>query len=149
MYANVQQLEDIKDVQSVTQNLKHSLTTHAPICQTKSRSMEKSIIIVAIFTALTAFTVIDKTWKNDQPHSQLGFTVKHLGISEISGTFNDFQVTINSKKPDFSDSKIVLTAKVASINTRIEERDTHLKSEDFFDANKFPEINFQSTTSSL
>jgi polyisoprenoid-binding protein YceI len=105
-----------------------------------------SIIISALlFLFLTAFTTAKIVWKNDDPHSQLGFTVTHLGISEVSGTFNDFDVTVTSLKPDFTDAVFELTANVASLDTRVEARNNHLKSADFFDAEKFPTITFKST----
>ena len=108
--------------------------------------MKKLFIIITSFILLTAFTTVNSTWTNDDAHSQIAFTVKHLGISEVTGTFNDFDVTINSVKPDFSDAVIELTAKVASIDTRVEARDTHLKSADFFDAEKYPTLYFKSTS---
>jgi polyisoprenoid-binding protein YceI len=106
--------------------------------------MKKFAIILSAFFLLTAFTVPNAVWKNDDPHSQLGFTVTHLGISEISGTFNDFDVTVSSSKPDFSDAVFELTAKVASIDTRVDQRDNHLKSADFFDAATHPTLQFKS-----
>ena len=108
--------------------------------------MKKTTIILSVFFVLTAFTAAINTWKNDKPHSQLAFTVTHLGISDISGTFNDFDVTVNSSKPDFSDASFELTAKTASIDTRVEARNNHLKSADFFDAVKYPELIFKSTS---
>jgi polyisoprenoid-binding protein YceI len=108
--------------------------------------MKKLFFIATAFIALTAFTLINPTWKNDPPHSQLGFTVNHLGIADVSGTFNDFTVTVNASKADFSDASFDLTAKVASIDTRVEQRDGHLKSADFFDAEKYPTLTFKSTS---
>lgn len=108
--------------------------------------MKKMVLIVSAFLALTAFTTLSGIWKNDPPHSQLGFTVTHLGVSDVSGTFNDFEVTVNSSKPDFSDAVFELTAKTASIDTRVQQRNDHLKSPDFFDAEKFPTLNFKSTS---
>ena len=107
--------------------------------------MKKLIIILTGFLVSTAFATFD-AWKNDKPHSQLGFTITHLGISDISGTFNDFDVTVNSSKPDFSDAVFELTTNVASIDTRIDARDKHLKSADFFDVEKYPTITFKSTS---
>ncbi|WP_336518263.1 YceI family protein [Pollutibacter soli] len=107
--------------------------------------MKKIAVIFSAFFVLTAFTTGVVTWQNDDPHSQLGFTVTHLGISDVSGTFNDFDVIVKSAKPDFSDASFELTAKIASIDTRVEARNNHLKSPDFFDATKFPSLNFRST----
>lgn len=108
--------------------------------------MKKITLIVSAFALLTAFTTLSDVWKNDPPHSQLGFTVTHLGISDVSGTFNDFDATVASKKADFSDAVFELTAKTASIDTRVAARNNHLKSADFFDAEKYPAITFKSTS---
>ena len=108
--------------------------------------MKKFTIIFSAFVFLTAFTTLNTIWKNDDPHSQLGFTVTHLGVSDVSGTFNDFDVTVSSSKPDFSDAVFELSANVASIDTRVEARDNHLKSADFFDVQKFPSLSFKSTS---
>jgi polyisoprenoid-binding protein YceI len=108
--------------------------------------MKKLIILVSAFFFLTAFSTENGIWKNDDPHSQLGFTVTHLGIAEVSGTFNDFDVTVNASKPDFSDAVVELTAKTASIDTRVEARNNHLKSADFFNVEKFPTMTFKSTS---
>ena len=107
--------------------------------------MKKLTIILSAFLLFTAFATQDG-WKNDKYHSQLAFTVTHLGISDVSGTFNDFDVTVTSSKPDFSDAVFEMTAKIASIDTRVEARDNHLKSADFFDAEKYPLMTFKSTS---
>lgn len=105
----------------------------------------KKITLAAIpFVVLSSFTILNEIWKNDAAHSQLAFTVTHLGVSEVSGTFNDFDVEVRSTKADFSDATFELTAKTASIDTRVEARDNHLKSADFFEAEKYPNLTFRS-----
>ena len=108
--------------------------------------MKKFIISAFAFVVLAAFTTVNGIWKSDPPHSQLGFTVTHLGIADVSGTFNDFTTTVSSSKSDFSDAIIDMTAKVSSIDTRVDARNNHLKSADFFDAAKFPTMDFKSTS---
>jgi polyisoprenoid-binding protein YceI len=105
--------------------------------------MKKFSIIVAAFLTLAAFTTLTGIWKNDPAHSQLTFTVNHLGISDVSGVFKDFDVKVQSSKPDFSDALFELNVNIASIDTRVEARDNHLKSADFFDAGRFPTMNFK------
>ena len=82
------------------------------------------------------------TFKIDAAHSEIGFKVKHLMISTASGAFKTFDATVDAEKEDFSDAKITFEADVASIDTKNQQRDEHLKGEDFFDAVKFPKINF-------
>jgi len=102
-----------------------------------------SLSIVALLIAATAFS---QTWVSDLSHSRLGFSITHLMISDIAGNFKQFEIKAVSSKPDYSDAKIELTAQIASINTDNEKRDEHLNGEDFFDAKKFPTLNFKSTS---
>lgn len=106
--------------------------------------MKKISLLLAVTILFSAFTV-QNLWKSDKAHSQLVFSVKHLGVSTVSGTFNDFDATIKADKADYSDAVIELTGKIASIDTRIEARDNHLKSADFFDAAQYPTFTFTST----
>lgn len=102
----------------------------------------------ALFITAVAFTLTlgaQSTWKLDKAHAKLGFGVTHLLVSEVEGSFKNFDITVTSTSDDFSGAKIELTADVASINTDNEARDKHLKSADFFDAEKFPQLTFKST----
>lgn len=85
------------------------------------------------------------TFKIDPAHSEIEFKVKHLMITTVTGKFTTFDATMESNEADFSDAKISFTADVNSINTGNEQRDAHLKSDDFFNAEQFPTIKFVST----
>lgn len=106
----------------------------------------KKLFIATLFALSSLIAYSQTTWKNDPAHSRLGFVVKHLTISEIDGRFADFSVEVETSKADYSDAKITLTAEVASIDTDIEARDNHLRSADFFDAEKYPTLTFKSTS---
>ena len=83
-------------------------------------------------------------WSYDKSHSKVGFTISHFGISETEGRFTQFDGTVLSDEPDFSDAKVELVIEVDSVNTEDAQRDGHLRSADFFDAEKFPSIIFRS-----
>lgn len=85
------------------------------------------------------------TWKVDPAHSRVGFKIKHLGIADVSGYFSDFTVEVSHSEPDYSDIAIEVKINAASINTGIEMRDNHLRSADFFDVEKHPQITFSKT----
>jgi polyisoprenoid-binding protein YceI len=103
-----------------------------------------TIALAALF--LFAGTGFAQTWSIDKAHSQLNFGIGHLGIAEIDGTFTSVDAKITSSAPDLSDAVIELTADVNSINTNNEQRNTHLKSPDFFDAAKYGTLSFKSTS---
>jgi polyisoprenoid-binding protein YceI len=84
------------------------------------------------------------TWKIDPTHSEINFKVKHLVVSTVTGHFSKFDATIETNKEDFSDAKINFEADINSISTKNEQRDAHLKSADFFDAEKNPKMSFVS-----
>lgn len=85
------------------------------------------------------------TYKIDPAHSEITFKIKHLMITNVSGSFSKFDATMDSNAEDFSDASISFEADVDSISTNNEQRDTHLKSADFFHAEQFPKITFKST----
>jgi polyisoprenoid-binding protein YceI len=84
------------------------------------------------------------TYKIDAAHSEITFKVKHLMITNVTGSFTKFDATLESDAADFSDAKISFDAEVNSITTNNEQRDGHLKSDDFFAAEKFPKLSFVS-----
>jgi polyisoprenoid-binding protein YceI len=86
------------------------------------------------------------TYKIDAAHSDILFKVKHLMITTVTGSFKAFDATLTADKEDFSDAQISFNADVNSLDTRSEQRDGHLKSDDFFNAEKFPELKFTSTS---
>jgi len=86
------------------------------------------------------------TWKIDPAHSEINFKVKHLLVSTVRGNFDNFNAVIETSKEDFSDAKIKFETDVNSINTKNEQRDAHLKSADFFDAENHSKMTFVSTS---
>ncbi len=85
------------------------------------------------------------SYKIDVDHTDITFKVKHLMISNVTGIFKKFDATMEASKEDFSDAKINFEADIDSIDTKNEARDNHLKSDDFFNAEKFPKMKFVST----
>ena len=84
-------------------------------------------------------------WVIDPVHSEITFKVRHMMITNVSGTFDRMEAKMYSSEKDFSDAEISFEADVDSINTRNEQRDAHLKSNDFFDASIHPKLSFKST----
>lgn len=85
------------------------------------------------------------TWTVDPTHSTVGFSVRHLVISKVKGTFEKFDATfVTGENP--LDSQVTATVQVVSVNTNEENRDGHLRTNDFFDAETFPTITFVSTS---
>jgi polyisoprenoid-binding protein YceI len=110
--------------------------------------MKKLILNAAAF-AITGFgsLLAQTNWKIDNSHSKMGFMVTHLMVTETEGKFKIYEGSVQSKSDlDFTDAKIDFSADVNSINTDDEKRDGHLKSPDFFDAEKYPKISFKATS---
>lgn len=84
-------------------------------------------------------------WLLDPTHSEIQFKVKHLMITTVTGNFKEFSAEVETQGEDFSTGKISFQTFTKSIDTNNEQRDTHLKSVDFFDVEKFPVIHFQSS----
>ncbi len=84
-------------------------------------------------------------WNIDPTHSEIQFKVKHLMITTVTGRFNSFNATVETEGDDFTTAKINFAADIDSINTNNEQRDGHLKTNDFFDAANHPQITFVGT----
>ena len=84
-------------------------------------------------------------WLLDPAHSELTFKIKHLMISNVSGAFKNFSAKVETEETDFSKATINLIAEMNSISTNNEQRDAHLRSSDFFEVEKFPQLKFTST----
>jgi polyisoprenoid-binding protein YceI len=106
----------------------------------------KKITFLAAALILSLSSVFAQTWNWDKPHSQLNFGITHLSISEIDGTFGSVTATMIASKEDLSDAVIELNADVNSLNTGNEQRNTHLKSPDFFDAAQYGSLTFKSNS---
>jgi polyisoprenoid-binding protein YceI len=104
----------------------------------------KKVLALAL-VALAASAVQAQTWSFDRSHSSVAFAVKHLLVSTTRGEFDSFTVELagDAAKPTSLSAKVSIP--VASIDTRTDKRDEHLRSPDFFDAAKFPTIEFVST----
>jgi polyisoprenoid-binding protein YceI len=101
--------------------------------------------LAVVLAALTAYPAVTR-YDADVAHSNVGFAIPILGgLSHVRGKFNDFSVEIVYDDKDVTKSTVRAVIKTASIDTGIERRDAHLRTADFFDAEKFPEITFQST----
>jgi len=107
--------------------------------------MKKIILFLAIVLSVTP-VFAQTMWKSDPNHSKLNFSTIHLGIADVEGLFNKFDVTIEASKEDFSDAVFTLTVDMASVDTEVEMRDNHLKSADFFDVETYPQMTFRSTS---
>src|SRR5699024_3373917 len=91
-------------------------------------------------------TTATKTlWNIDPTHSEVQFKVKHLVISTVTGSFGTYDGKIEAEGDNFENAKAVFTADIDSISTNNEDRDQHLKSDDFFNAEQHPQLKFEST----
>jgi polyisoprenoid-binding protein YceI len=103
--------------------------------------LKKSVLALALAASLA----FGANWNIDKSHSDVGFSVSYMSVSNTKGQFGDYSGSIVWDAKDVSKSKFDVTIQVASINTRDEKRDEHLRGEDFFEVAKFPTIRFVST----
>jgi polyisoprenoid-binding protein YceI len=107
----------------------------------------KKLNTVLALVLMTGAAFAQTTWTIDKAHSKIGFSVIHMVVSETEGNFKEFDGKVVSKNADFDGADVDFTAKVASIDTDNENRDKHLKSPDFFDAEKYTDIAFKGVLS--
>ncbi len=105
--------------------------------------MKKTLLLAA--AVLLNTVLFAQNWKVNKAHSHFTFSITHLAVSDVDGAFKDFDAAITATKADFSDAKFTFSAKTASVNTGVDDRDNHLKSPDFFDAAKYSTVDFTST----
>lgn len=86
-------------------------------------------------------------WAIDPAHSEIGFKVKHMMFTNVSGKFDNYEATFATNDDDFNNAEVTFSAEIASINTANPDRDTHLKSADFFNAESHPKMTFKGTLS--
>ena len=102
----------------------------------------RSLVALAILVALPAAA---STWEIDPNHTESSFVVKHMMVSNVRGQFGKTTGTVQQDDKDITKSKVDITIDATTVDTRVEKRDAHLKSADFFDVAKFPTITFKST----
>ncbi|MBG9375448.1 polyisoprenoid-binding protein [Panacibacter sp. DH6] len=106
----------------------------------------KKLFLAAAITLFSTALFAQTTWNVDNAHSNVKFTVTHLVISEVEGYFKNFKGSITSNNADFNDASVDFSVDINSINTDNENRDKHLKSDDFFNAEQYPNMTFKSTS---
>ena len=108
--------------------------------------MKQALATTAAALSMSASAVGGTMWEVDTVHSSVKFDVKHLVISEVEGAFKVYSGIVESPTPDFTDASVEFSIDVNSLSTDNEMRDNHLKSDDFFNAEKFPRMAFKSTS---
>lgn len=107
--------------------------------------MKRFITALLILAVMTPLNLLAASYTLDPAHTTIGFKVKHLMIANVKGSFEKFRGVILIDDKDITKSKIDVSIEIASINTNITKRDEHLRSADFFDAAKHPNMTFVST----
>ncbi len=109
--------------------------------------MRLKLVLTLSLLFIFAFNATAQDWNVDKAHSSFGFSVRHMVISKTTGKFHDFEGKVSFDGENTDKGSVELSIQTASIDTDNEERDTHLKSADFFDVEKFPTMSFKSTSS--
>lgn len=106
----------------------------------------KKLFLFLLASSVSIASFAQTKYRVDPMHSFVSFDVRHMGISFVEGSFKKFDGSFTASKADFTDAKINFTVDVASISTSVEMRDNHLKTDDFFNAEKYPKMTFESTS---
>jgi len=106
----------------------------------------KKVFLFLVALSVSVAASAQTKWNVDPMHSFVNFSVKHMGISFVDGNFGKFTGTVTATKEDLTDAKINFNVDVNSINTNVPPRDKHLKSDDFFNAEQYPNMTFESTS---
>ncbi len=106
--------------------------------------MKQMLILLTAIAIITSSLTAQTIWTVDNAHSGVKFSVSHLVISEVEGNFKVYSGTLLSEKEDFAKAAVEFTVDVASINTDNEMRDKHLRTDDFFNTEKYPKMTFKS-----
>lgn len=101
-------------------------------------------ITTVIFALALPVMAAAATWTIDPDHSNIGFKIKHLMVSNVKGSFDKHTGIVELDEKDITKSKVEVSIETASINTNVQLRDAHLKSADFFDVTKYPAMSFVS-----
>jgi len=120
-----------------------------PKTKEKSPIMLKRSVSILLLLSITIAGQVStgKPYPIDLNHSNVGFTVPIMGgLSKVKGKFSDFAINLTNDEKDITKSSVSVTIKATSVDTGIEGRDKHLRTADFFDVEKFPEITFQSSS---
>jgi polyisoprenoid-binding protein YceI len=116
------------------------------ICPTKLRGRWKLILSATAFSFLAFTTFAQPKWVFDKAHSNLNFAIERLMVSDVTGSFQIKEATLNTTGDDFNNASAYLVADVSSIDTDVPDRDTHLQSADMFDVKQYPDAVFRSTS---
>jgi polyisoprenoid-binding protein YceI len=106
--------------------------------------MIKRFSLTIMLVAILAFGANAETWNLDAVHSSVGFTVKHMVVSKVNGSFAKFDGTVEFDGTNLEQGSVNVTIDVSSVNTNNEKRDNHLKTSDFLDVENYPEMSFKS-----
>lgn len=106
----------------------------------------KNILKVAVSTAVLASALFGAEYSVDKAHSNIGFTVKHMMITNVHGKFTDYDAAVDYDETTKTFKKVLANIETKSIDTGIDDRDDHLRSDDFFASEKFPKMTFEMTS---